>query len=285
MGKFIKRLFSIISGIGGLVFLLPVFSSELGIGSRIISGVIFCIGIFVSFGLWGMTLETADAVDAGTPDDQRAPAPIALAPGAETDKERIKRLKKAKRFFVDQKHLSGIPGVKRKVRMDIAFEDEGVVFYDASSTTKVFTLPWTALVAVETTDAKAGSDEATNNAFRMAAYSSGKTSIGGALLLEGAMALWTKTPLIIKFRLNREDEFVSSIVFDTYDNEKIAQRLHAVRNELVSAGAISTERKIIPVPDNDTLLDKIERLAKLRDAGHLTEVEFESQKQKILTAS
>ncbi|WP_457659735.1 SHOCT domain-containing protein [Sinorhizobium medicae] len=281
MGKFIKKLCSVVFGVGGLLFLIPVFSPELEIGSKIVSGIIFCVGVFFSLAFWGSTLETDGA---SSSDDQVSTAVAAIASGAETDKDRIKRLKKLQRFFTYQKHLTGIPQAKRKARMDIALEDDGVVFYDASTTTKVFTLPWTGLVAVETTDSQA-SNEATNNALRVAAYSSSKASLGGALLLEGAMAMMTKTPLIIKFRLNREDEFVSSIIFDTFEHEKIAERLHAVRNELVSAGAVALEKRSKPAPEDDTLLEKIERLAKLRDAGHLSDSEFESQKQRVLTAS
>ncbi|MGH0264823.1 SHOCT domain-containing protein [Sinorhizobium meliloti] len=282
MGKFIKKLCSVVFGVGGLLFLIPVFSPELEIGSKIVSGIIFCVGVFFSLAFWGSTLETEGA---SSSDDQVSTAVAAIPSGAETDKDRIKRLKRLQRFFTYQKHLTGIPQAKRKARMDIALEDDGVVFYDASTTTKVFTLQWTGLVAVETTDSQASNDEATNNALRVAAYSSNKASLGGALLLEGAMAMMTKTPLIIKFRQNREDEFVSSIIFDTFEHEKIAERLHAVRNELVSAGAVALDKRSKPAPEDDTLLEKIERLAKLRDAGHLSDSEFESQKQRVLTAS
>jgi hypothetical protein len=275
MGKFIKRFCSVAFGIGAVLFLLPVFAENLSIGSKITSGIIFCFGLFISLAFWGSTIKAVDTSVEGSP----GPSPVDTN---KADKLCIKQLKKEKRYFPYQKHLAGIPHVKRKARLDILLGDDGIAFFDTAKSDKLYTLPWTSLVSVKTTDSEANKDEATNNTLRMAALTSNKASLSGTIMLEGALALMTKTPLIIKFRLNHDDQYVSSIVFDTFDHEVIAERLNAVRNELINSGTIVIAQRKPIVSADDSFLDKLERLAKLRDAGHLSVAEFEIQKQMLI---
>lgn len=65
------------------------------------------------------------------------------------------------------------------------------------------------------------------------------------------------------------------------------QQRWAAQEEIVTSGASTTvaeEAVAAPAPGVNTMIEQLQQLGQLRDAGILTDAEFETQKQRILAA-
>jgi hypothetical protein len=150
-----------------------------------------------------------------------------------------KDLKKQNCAFEDLKHLVGIPHQKAKGRFNILLFDEAIVLADTKTRLEVYRLQWNLLEGVETSDSRSAQDQAPGNSLTTGAIGSGKIGIGGLLAVDLVNEVMSRHPLILRYRSHPKDPMSSAIVFDTFDNERIASSILAKRSALLADGKIT----------------------------------------------
>lgn len=161
-----------------------------------------------------------------------APAPVSAG-------ENFHQLKKRRLAFEGVKHIAGIPHQTPKSRFNILLGDEGVVFADVKTGQLVHRIGWNLLEGIETEDTKSSRDQAAGNAFLSGAIGSGKVGLGGILAVDLMNEVMSSHPLILKYRTHPKDPMTSVIVFDTFENERIATALISKRSALLAEGKIA----------------------------------------------
>lgn len=153
--------------------------------------------------------------------------------------EELKALKKKNCAFFDLKHLVGLPRQSPKSRFNILILDDAILITDAKTDSQAYRLSWNLLEGVDTSDAKSTRDQAAGNSFMSGAIGSGKVGVGGILAVDLMNEVMSRHPLILKFRSHSKDPMSSIIVFDTFENERIAAAIVAKRSALIADGRIS----------------------------------------------
>lgn len=230
-----RRVFSLLIGLLGLVFLLPLADPTSTLTVKAVS-----VGIALAF-LWG-TWKLWQPKPSASPKTEIEPTGVTPQPAdASNSADRYaerRALLKAKRAFEDLKHLVGLPGLAARQRTTLILADEGLQFTDPKTGDQQYLMRWGTLLGVETTDSESDRTQGQINSVRTGAIARGVT-LGGAVAVEAVGLFLDKSPLILKYRIVPNDPMASVAVLSTWLNDEIAKRILAYRTELVAAGKIT----------------------------------------------
>lgn len=229
-----RRLFSLVFGLGGLVFLAPLADPD---GTATVKAVSVGIAVVLLWGAWTLwkPRPVRDAAPV-TAKPEAQPATTATRPSDHFAERRA--MVKSKLAFEDLKHLHGVPGLQTKQRATLILAADGIALVNPKDwEARYHTIPWAAFRGVATNDAESARHDGLMNSVRSGAVARGST-LGSAVALETAGLLLDKSPLIITFLLVPNDPVVSSAVFSTWQNEEIARRILSYRTELVASGVL-----------------------------------------------
>jgi hypothetical protein len=230
-----RRLFSLVFGAGGLVFLTPLAAPDATAMVKAVSVGIALAFFWGAWKLWRPKPRSSPKTEIIRTD---APPQPAVGPTSANRYAERRALLKAKRAFEDLKHLVGVPGLAAKQRTPLILADEGLQFTDPKTGDLQYLMRWGTLLGVETTDSESDRTQGQINSVRTGAIARG-TTLGGAVALETVGLFLDKSPLILKYRIVPNDPMVSVAVLSTWLNDEIAKRILAYRTELVAAGKIT----------------------------------------------